>query len=94
MTPHPTPHPQIHDPERVSQVRRLYCRFYDDCLTTALQADWDGFACNSCDVCVPLDAERRRADMEGFAVMWSLALSGRRIRPRARAVSKPSGERK
>lgn len=47
--PEPRPWPEMLDlEEEVSKVRKLDCRNYEDCLNTAIKADWSGFTCAGC----------------------------------------------
>jgi hypothetical protein len=48
ISPNPLPFVNVKDPELVTEVRRLNCRYYNDCLRTAYRRSWEGFHCNDC----------------------------------------------
>ena len=46
----PRPSRQVMKLDEVPCLRRIWCRFYNDCLTTAVAEGWLGFTCNYCSV--------------------------------------------
>lgn len=39
--------------EQVDDYRKIYCRFYNDCLTKVIQKKWYGWTCRRCMAYVP-----------------------------------------
>jgi hypothetical protein len=81
MLPEPTPTQikQIYDPELIPEQRRLDCRKYNECLTTAYKARWEGFSCSSCQAHEPRTSDELRADFEGMARLISEIPRGGRL---------------
>ena len=52
--------------------RRIYCRYYDDCLDFAVAEQWASWSCKSCAVQENITEDERRAQM--FAILKSLQL--------------------
>lgn len=50
----PVPCHTISNPEAVPLYRRIWCRYYDRCLTIAAREGWQGFTCNECQAFVCL----------------------------------------
>lgn len=58
----PVQYRRILDPEKAPSVRRLFCRFYDDCLEEASEKKWNGFSCKSCHGYETLSGESKKLE--------------------------------
>ena len=45
--------------EKVEEVKRTGCAFYNACLNTAAEGKWPGFSCQSCEAYVEPDAHQQ-----------------------------------
>jgi len=47
--PRPKPFYQVFDPDKISDIRKVNCEHYYNCLSLVERLNWDGFHCNDCD---------------------------------------------
>ena len=69
------PNPIPSSLELIPPMREFFRRYYDSCLDTAVEGQWQGFSCDGCRACEPVrwDLEDRKADgVKCKALLWAI----------------------
>lgn len=54
------------DSDQMDGVRRLHCRYYDECLEIADERNWPSFTCGECKAFEPINARGEKRDLLGL----------------------------
>lgn len=72
----PTNHYRLWDPDKVPEVRKVTCKYYNYCLSIADKNNWRGFSCRECYAYEAITSDDNKRDYEGIVNMLIASVGG------------------